>query len=223
MDLVGLFFPRRCSGCDEPLLKFETGICLGCLMDLPLTRFHNDPKNQVARLFWGKVELEAASSLLYFNRHGKVQRMLHRLKYKHDMEVADLLGRLMARELMACPRFQDVDALLAIPLHPGKERKRGYNQSQLLVDGIRTEWPKDSVEGSLRRVQYTTSQTRKGRMDRWSNVKEAFHLPDPMALKDRHVLLVDDVVTTGATIEGCVKALSQVPGIRVSLFTVACA
>jgi ComF family protein len=160
---------------------------------------------------------------MFFHRHGKVQRMLHRLKYKHDVEVGHLLGKLMARELMACPRFQEIDTLLPIPLHPGKERKRGYNQSQLLVDGIRMEWPLASVNGSLRRVQHTSSQTRKGRMDRWSNVKEAFHLPDPMALKDRHVLLVDDVVTTGATIEGCVKALSQVPGIRISLFTAACA
>lgn len=223
MDLLGLFMPRRCAGCDEPLLRFESGICLGCLMDLPLTRFHSDPGNQVAQLFWGKVQLEAASALMFFHRHGKVQRMLHRLKYKHDVEVGHLLGKLMARELMACPRFQEVDTLLPIPLHPGKERKRGYNQSQLLVDGIRMEWPLASVNGSLRRVQHTSSQTRKGRMDRWSNVKEAFHLPDPMALKDRHVLLVDDVVTTGATIEGCVKALSQVPGIRISLFTAACA
>ncbi len=215
--------PRRCAACDDSLMRFESGICLHCLNDLPLTRFHGDPSNPVARLFWGKIELQAASSLLHFQRTGKVQRMLHRLKYKQDKEVGLLLGRLMGQAIEECGRFAAVDALLAVPMHPRKQRTRGYNQSQVLVEGIQEVWPKEAIGGDLLRVVQTPSQTRKGRLDRWKNVKEAFHVPDPAKLAGKHVLIVDDVVTTGATIEGCAKALAGVPDLRLSLFTAACA
>ena len=116
-----------------------------------------------------------------------------------------------------------MDTLLAVPLHKKKERSRGFNQSQLLVEGIQQVWELDSAGRELMRVVRTPSQTKRGRLDRWLNVKEAFHLPDPEALRGKHVLIVDDVVTTGATIEGCVKALEAVPDLRISLFTAACA
>lgn len=222
-DLAGLFVPRRCGGCDTTLMRFESGLCLGCLEELPRTRYHDDTGNPVERLFWGKVELQAASAYLHFSAEGMVQRMLHRIKYGGDLELGLLLGRLMAEDLVKSARFRDVDTFMAVPLHPRKQRMRGYNQSQLLVDGMREVWPLNSTGGDLLRVVRTPSQTRRGRLDRWLNVKEAFQLPDPDALRGRHVLLVDDVVTTGATIEGCVKALSVVPGLRISLYTAACA
>lgn len=222
-DFAGLFVPRRCGGCDATLLRFESGLCLGCLEELPRTRYHDDAGNPVERLFWGKAELNAASAFLHFSDRGMVQRMLHRIKYDGDLELGRLLGRLMAEDLITSARFKDVDTFMAVPLHRRKQRMRGYNQSQLLVDGMREVWPLASVGGDLLRVVRTPTQTRRGRLDRWLNVKEAFQLPDPEALRDHHVLLVDDVVTTGATIEGCVKALSVVPGIRVSLYTAACA
>ncbi len=196
---------------------------MDCLNDLPRTRFHDDPANPVEQLFWGKVPLQAATAFLHFARSGKVQHILHRLKYANDREAGLALGRLMAEEVMASPRFQDVDTFLPVPLHPRKERMRGFNQSQVLVDGMCEVWPLPSAARDLMRVVRTPSQTRRGRIDRWRNVKEAFQLPDPEALRGRHVLLVDDVVTTGATIEGCVKALSGVPGLRISLCTAACA
>lgn len=222
-DLLGLFIPRRCSACDDALMHFEEVICLNCLMDLPRTRFHDDPANKVEQLFWGKVRLTAASAFLQFSRTGKAQHMLHNLKYHRDRHVGLMLGRLMAEELRSCPRFQDVDTFLPVPLHPKKERKRGYNQSRVIVDGMVEVWPLPIAGHELMRVVRTPSQTKRGRLDRWTNVKEAFQLPDPMALRGKHVLLVDDVVTTGATIEGCVKALEPVPDIRISLFTAACA
>lgn len=222
-DLLALFLPRCCASCDEPLMRFEKGICLTCLEDLPRTRFHDDPRNPVAQLFWGKVQLEAASSLLFFNRTGKAQRMLHRLKYKQDKEVGNLLGRIMAMDLMESTRFASVDRFMAVPLHPRKERMRGFNQSQVLVDGMREVWPLPASDTTLLRAVVTPSQTKKGRLERWHNVKAAFQLPDPEALRDQHVLLVDDVVTTGSTIEACAQVLSAVPGIRISLFTAACA
>lgn len=126
-------------------------------------------------------------------------------------------------ELMTSARFDTVDLLMAVPLHPRKERQRGYNQSQVLVEGMRQAWPLATADRSLMRIVRTTTQTRKGRLDRWRNVKEAFEVGDPGALAGRHVLLVDDVVTTGATLEGCIAALSAVPDLRISVCTVACA
>ncbi len=204
-------------------MTFEEVLCLDCLADLPRTRFHHDPGNKVEQLFWGKVQLHAASSFLQFSRSGKVQGMLHQLKYRKDRKVGILLGRLMAEELRNEPRFQDVDAYLPVPLHPRKERKRGYNQSRILAEGMADGWPKPILGRELMRVVRTPSQTRRGRLERWMNVKEAFHLPDPEALRGMHLLIIDDVVTTGATVEGCIKALEQVPDVRISLFTAACA
>jgi ComF family protein len=222
-DFIALFLPRRCAGCDGGLMRFEQCICLLCKEDLPRTRFHDDPTNRVEQLFVGKVKIEAASAFLHFNPTGKVQRMLHRLKYHHDMELGHFLGREMAKDLMESPRFKDVDCFLAVPLHPRKEHMRGYNQSQVLVDGMRNVWSLPSVGKDLVRVVRTPSQTKRSRLERWMNVKEAFHLPEPESLRGKHVLIVDDVVTTGSTLEGCAKALSTVPEIRISVYTVACA
>lgn len=222
-DLVGLFLPRRCGGCNAGMMHFEHSLCTTCEQDLPRTRFHEEPLNQVEQLFRGKVEIQAASAFLHFSSAGMVQQMLHRLKYDHDRQLGIHLGRLMGEELASSPRFSSVDALLAVPLHPRKEHMRGYNQSQVLVDGIRQRWPLESLGTGLMRVMRTPSQTRRSRLARWMNVKEAFHLPDPGALRGRHVLIVDDVVTTGATLEGCVKALATASDIRISVFTAACA
>lgn len=204
-------------------MRFETGICLRCAEELPRTRFHDDAGNRVEQLFWGRVRLDAASAFLHFTSEGMVQRMLHRLKYKGDDEVGRELGRRMARDVMSSPRFATVDAVLAVPLHPRKLNQRGFNQAQILVDGMREEWPLDSMGDELLRVVRTSTQTKRGRHDRWKNVKEAFQLAHPERLRDLHVLLVDDVITTGATIEACVLALTAVPGIRISVLACACA
>jgi ComF family protein len=204
-------------------MHFEAQLCLECLEDLPRTRFHDDPDNRVEQLFRGKVRIAAASAFLHFSPTGMVQRMLHRLKYHHDRQIGLYLGRAMAEDLMTSGRFKDVDCFLPVPLHPRKEHMRGYNQSQVLVDGMQEVWPLPCIGKGLVRVVRTPSQTRRSRIERWINVKEAFHLPDPTRLSGQHVLIVDDVVTTGATLEGCIRALSTVPGSRISVYTAACA
>ncbi len=218
---AGLFLPLRCAGCDDALLAHERSICLKCVEDMPLTRFHNDAENPVERIFWGRLELTSATAFLHFDKRGMVQHMLHRLKYKGDREVGLELGRRMALELMVSPRFSSVERIIAVPLHPRKERQRGYNQSQVLVDGMREAWGATAAGSGLLRVVRTPSQTRKGRLDRWLNVKDAFDIPHGSDLEGRHVLLVDDVVTTGATLESCAQALLRIPEVRVSIATVA--
>lgn len=222
-DALGLLLPRRCAGCDDALYRHEEVLCDACRAELPLTLFNDDPLNPVERLFHGKVALEAAGALLRFNAHGLAQRLLHRIKYRDDREAAGAIGAMMGEALAASERFRGIDAVIAVPLHPAKERRRGYNQSHLLADGIRTVLPLEPLHHALRRAERTATQTRKGRLDRWQNVKEAFEAPDPGLLHGRHVLLVDDVVTTGATAEACALAVQRAPGARVSFFAAACA
>lgn len=204
-------------------MRFETGLCMACLDDLPRARFHDDSKNRVEQLFWGKAQLNAASSFLLFTPGGMVQSMLHRLKYGYDREIGMLLGRAMAEELMNSKRFSDVEVLVPVPLHPSKKRKRGYNQCDVIVQGMLQVWPVARTAQGLMRITKTPTQTRKGRLDRWRNVANAFQVHDPEALRGKHVLLVDDVVTTGATLEGCIRALEVIPDVRISICTVACA
>ncbi len=222
-DVAGLFLPRRCAGCDQGLMRLERAICSDCVADLPRLYAHDDPDNRVEQVFRGRVPLYAASAFLQFNKGGKVQHMLHNLKYRADMDVGLELGRLMAMEVRRSPRFSDVDVLLAVPLHRKKLRQRGYNQAQVLVDGMGEAWPLRKLDAGLLRVEHSGSQTKRGRLARWRNVKAAFHLADPEALRGAHVLLVDDVVTTGATLESCAKALAVVPDIRISVLACACA
>jgi ComF family protein len=221
-DLGGLFFPRRCASCDRALLRLEEVICSYCMRDLPLARAHDDPGNKVEQLFQGKVQLHAATSLFLFNRAGVVQRILHRLKYKGDIDLGIELGKMMARDIEKSERFKGIDLLMPVPLHPKRERMRGYNQSAILADGM-GQVMHLKVCGNLKRVQRTASQTRKGRLARWKNVEKAFQLEKPETLEGKHVLLIDDVITTGATVESCIKLLQQVPGIKVSLYACAIA
>ncbi len=222
-DLAGLFLPRCCAGCDQALLKHEYSICTDCVEDLPRLRGHDDPMNKVELVFRGRAQLHAASAFLQFTKDGMVQHLLHRLKYKGERSVGLELGLRMANDVMGSPRFADVDTLIAVPLHRKKEQQRGYNQAQVLVEGMHKAWPLVRREAGLLRVVHTSTQTRRGRQARWANVESAFHPSDPEAVRGCHVLLVDDVVTTGATLLGCIRALADVPGIRISVLACACA
>ncbi|HMN05090.1 MAG TPA: phosphoribosyltransferase family protein [Flavobacteriales bacterium] len=222
-DMAGIFLPRRCAACDQGLHGHEQALCLDCVEDLPRLRGHDDPDNKVEQIFRGRVRLHAASAFLQFTKDGMVQHMLHRLKYKGDTGVGLEVGGLMAMDVRHSRRFADVDAVLAVPLHRKRLQQRGYNQAQVLVDGMLAQWPLQKMDIGLLRVVHTSTQTRRGRLARWGNVKAAFELADAGALHNKHVLLVDDVVTTGATLEGCALALAAVPGIRISVLACACA
>lgn len=222
-DLLNLFFPKLCILCQEPLIDKEEQICLNCLCDLPHTNFHTQNDNPVLQLLAGIIRIENATAFLYYDKGGKVQRLIHSFKYRGNKELAFLLGKQMALHLQASPVFKDVDILLPVPLHKKRKRKRGYNQSEWICYGIASVWGIPVNKEVLTKVTVTNTQTRKNLYDRWLNVKEMFSLKDPDSIAGKHILLIDDVITSGSTLSACAKTLTNIPGIRLSILTLAVA
>jgi ComF family protein len=193
------------------------------LSDLPKTGFEKITDNPVSQLFWGRAEITYATAFCTFDKGGIMQHLMHQLKYKGDREVGEKLGQLFGSELLRSAPFREVELLIPVPLHPKRERKRGYNQSAEIGKGMSEAMGLPLLSGILIRNHYSATQTNKGRFDRWENVKELFSLNNPDMLEGKHMLLVDDVVTTGATLEACAQVLLKVPGTRVSIATIACA
>jgi ComF family protein len=209
--------------CEAPLYKGEHSFCLHCRSELPRTGYHHKADNPVARLFYGRVPLHAAASFLTFHKAGKVQRLIHHLKYKGQQQVGVDAGVLYGSELRESPLFADVDTIVPIPLHPSRERQRGYNQATCFGSGLAQAMGARLDVTSLVRTSVTSTQTRKSRFERWKNVEEVFLLRNPESLAGKHILLVDDVVTTGATLEACAQELLKIPNVRVSVATIAVA
>lgn len=220
--VLDLFYPTICAGCSEALVGGEQVLCLSCSLDLPFTRFHDDQDNVVEQRLKGRFEFEAASSLLFFHKKGRVQQMLHSLKYHRNEAAGLFMGRLLADELRASDRFATVESVVPVPLHPRKLKVRGYNQSDVIAQGME-ERGFIKRENALQRLHDNSSQTRKDTFQRWKNVEGIFDLGDGSGLQGKHVLLLDDVLTTGATLEACAKALLKIPDIKLYVATVACA
>ncbi len=208
-DLAGLLFPRLCNACGSPLLKAERIICLKCGYDLPYTDFHLFVDNPLARQFWGRVPLHGATALLYFNKGGKTQKMIHNLKYQQQTGIGLFLGRKIGEHLLNTEHYQDIDLIIPVPLHPRKMRARGYNQSQFLAEGIAEILGIQINNKTLIRKTATQSQTKKDRYTRFQNLQHTFKVMDKNVLQGKHILLVDDVVTTGATLESCATELQK--------------
>lgn len=222
-ELLAVIFPNNCAACERPMAYGESVICTQCLNSLPYTDYHLYPENPVEKLFWGKTPLRAATSLFYFNKGNHVQRLMHELKYRKDEEVGLVMGRMLGVVLQNNQRFGSIDRVVPVPLHPKKLRLRGYNQSELIARGIAEEIGAILDSTTLVRTVNTTTQTRKSRFDRYKNVQQVFGLKDYRPSKPEHILLVDDVVTTGATLSSCAEAYKQVDNTEVSLCVAACA
>lgn len=220
-DLLNLFFPNLCRLCKKPLIDGEDQLCLFCLYNLPYTRFVAEDANPIIDLLADRERLKYASSFLYYQKDGPVQKLIHSLKYYDNKELAYLLGRLAARELLtANSRLCKVDCIMPVPLHPRKKRKRGYNQSEWIAKGIHSVLNIPIDTSSLIRTYQTETQTRKTIYNRWLNVKDIFALAvEPSVLEGKHILIIDDVITTGSTIGACVDALSVVENVEISLFS----
>lgn len=218
--LINLFYPNVCQACGNALKEQEDIICISCLLRLPKTGFHMHDENPVSRIFWGRVNIKAATSFLFFSKMGKVQSLIHQLKYKRQRDVGIAIGRLFGKDLLSSPHYSDIDFIIPVPLHPKKLRIRGYNQSLMIAKGLQESMEIDLFMG-LQRKTHSSTQTKKSRYERWENVKDIFEIFDQGKLENKSVLLVDDVLTTGATLEACATILSEVPGISVSIATLA--
>lgn len=220
-DLLYLFFPRACCLCGKPLVDGEEEVCLHCLSDLPEALNATNSNNVISRRLQGRVPLQAATALLLFKRKNKAQKVLHQIKYYGNEQLAIIMGRQLGLSLSKKPAFNDIDLLVPVPLHPRKIRIRGYNQSLLLCKGIADVFHRPICDNNLIRTRHTDTQTRKTREERLDNMQGVFALRNPEQLKNKHILLVDDVLTTGATTEGCWSALKNVEGLKISLASLA--
>ncbi len=221
-DLLDLFYPRTCAGCSNTLLTGEDIVCLECLFDMPYSRMHDLAFNTIEMRLYGRFEFKAATSLLFFVKNGKVQRMLHELKYLGAKEVGIYLGRSLADTLQSSMRFADVEYVVPVPLHPRRLKERGYNQSEIIAQGME-EKGYIIIPQALKRSHNNASQTRKSMAERFLNVQQVFALDRTDMLRGKKVLLLDDVLTTGATLEACAKELLKIDGIELYVATIACA
>lgn len=220
-DLGALFFPKYCSSCNRNLMHYEKAICMHCLSQLPRLRIHDEEQNTVEKLFWGRVDLHSATAFLNMPRNGSTHRLIHRLKYHGDQEVGQRLGALFGHELLESARMSQVDVIIPVPLHPKKLHVRGYNQCDCIAQGLAETMGVEVSLNNLTRVHFNATQTRRGRVSRWTNVKDIFWVREPEKLENKKILLIDDVITTGATIEACAMALKKVPGVQIAVAALA--
>ena len=220
-DFLELFFPSLCIACGSRLINQENFLCLDCWQDLPVTNFHEDEKNKVAQLFWGRVKIETATSYFSYKKGSRYQNLIHFIKYKGMKELGLETGRRFGNVLKEVPHFQNINCIVPVPLHPKKEKARGYNQCDWISKGIGQALEIQVINDNLFRKVFTTTQTRKNRYERWQNVEGIFGLRKPEEFSGKHVLLVDDVITTGSTIEACALPLLKNESTRVSLATLA--
>jgi ComF family protein len=220
-DLLGLFFPDLCVTCGERLLSHEKYVCLNCWHDLPQTHFHFKPENKVAQLFWGRVQIENATSFFTYKKGSRYQQLIHFIKYKGLKELGFETGRRFGFELNESETFRSVDWIIPVPLHPKKQKRRGYNQSEWIARGMADSMQKQVSSDNLLRRIYTSTQTRKNRFERWQNVEGIFEVIRPGEFENKHILLVDDVVTTGSTLEACAFQLLKIENTKVSIATLA--
>jgi ComF family protein len=220
-DFISLLFPRLCHGCGTHLMRNEQLICTECFVMIPRTGFHSMPGNPVEQIFWGRCLLEKAATFSIYNRGSRIRNLIHTLKYKGIKEIGYELGRIYGLSLKSSGFTDDIDIIIPVPLHPLKLHARGFNQSEIISAGISdvTGIPVDV--SSLERITVSTTQTRRTRYDRWTNVEGIFRIVSPGSIVNRHVLLVDDVITTGSTIESCAGELLKIRGVKVSVTALA--
>ncbi|MDR2384694.1 MAG: ComF family protein [Tannerella sp.] len=222
-NLIDLFYPKVCLLCKKLLVEGEEHLCMHCICDLPVTHFHKNKENPAKRLFTGYNNIVDVSSFLFFEKDGITQKIVHSIKYYGNKNLARYAARLAALELYQSGIYSSIDVIIAVPLHRKKEKIRGYNQSECISLGISDIYNKNIDKKSLIRTVHTKSQTKKSKYERHANVKNIFKIVDIQSLEGKHILIVDDVITTGATISSCIDALFVVPDIKISVFSLAIA
>ena len=221
-DFFNLFFPDLCIVCNSHLVNQEELICTKCLYNLPKTNYHKEIENPVSQLFWGRTKVEYATGFFTFSKGSKYQGMMHKFKYHGNKEIGYVLGKSFGNQLRNSV-FNQIDIIIPVPLHKSKLKKRGYNQSEWIAKGLSETIKKPLDIKSFIRSVATETQTRKSRFERWKNVEKIFKVTNENALKGYHILLVDDVVTTGSTLEACANAILEIKDTKVSIAALAVA
>ena len=220
-DINSVLLPKLCFGCNTLLLRGEEHICTVCRNQLPLTEYTFNAENPVDRIFYGRINISKASAFLFFTDQGIVKNLIHYLKYKNQEQIGYFLGEWYGLTLKNNNYLRDIDYVIPVPLHPKKRRKRGYNQVSLFAKTVATHLNAQYLENVLIKTANTRTQTNKTRLLRWHNKQALYLLTDHKLLRNKKVLLLDDVITTGATMEACAIALSEAPGIEIYLASMA--
>jgi len=220
-SLINLLFPKVCSGCKDFLLEFENVICTHCRHEIPLTNFHLNPENEGYQKFYGRIPVEFVSSFVYFHKKGIVQEMIHGLKYRGREEVGQILGNWYAEDLKKLAVMETVDFIIPVPLHKKRLRQRGYNQVTTFGKALSEQLEIEYNETILVRKTYLKTQSKKNLLERMAGGKTIFDVEFNECAHNKHFLIVDDVLTTGATLENCSRAIMKIPGAKVSIVTMA--
>ncbi len=213
-DFAALFYPQICNGCGQVLFKNEKLICTVCLFKLPQTNYHLNPENRMVMQFWGRFRFETAAAFLYFKKGGSVQNLMHQLKYNNTPELAHLLGELYGNHLIKQPDYALCDAIIPVPIHASRLKKRGYNQSEEFANGLAEKLLIPVINNVLIKKRASESQTTKSRFSRFENLKETFLLTSVTEIANKRILLVDDTITTGATLEACANVLNKAENLK---------
>ncbi len=221
--LVNLFFPKVCYACHNPLGDNEDVICVECRNDLPVTNYHFNDDDSVKKVLYGRARIENGTALFRFEKKGLVQQLIHGLKYKGYENIGFVLGDWLGGELKDVNTYSSIDIVIPVPLHEKKLKIRGYNQVARFGQQIAKALDADYKDDVLVKITNTKSQTTKGRFTRWNNSDELFALKNMEIIDNKHILLVDDIITTGATLEACINVLNQVKNIKISIATMAIA
>ncbi len=220
-DLAYLLYPKYCPACDSPLYKNERILCTSCRHELPLGNFHNVNAKKIEKVFYGRIKIENATSLFVFQKDGLVQNLIHNLKYRGREEIGEELGKWLGQDLSEISDYQLIDIIIPVPLHKKRLKERGYNQVEKFGIEIAKKLQAKYIDSVLKKNSFNNKQSMRGKDTRWKNTSETFGIQNQSLLVNKHILLIDDIVTTGATLEACARVLKSIPGIKISIATMA--
>ncbi len=216
-----IIFPHTCLGCSSDVLLKDELLCTQCKTELPYTNFFEISPNPIEKIFYGRLKIEHAAANFFFTKESLLQHLIFQLKYKGNKEAGYYLGQLLGIELKKSVHFQNIDAIIPLPLNEKKQFKRGYNQAAVICEGIGEVWQKPILQNIIERIVFTETQTHENRIQRWQNMVGVFKVIQPELVENKHILLVDDVITTGATLESCGTEILQIRNTKLSIVTVA--